>query len=239
MNYVIHRNTEKDDELCHHGVMGQKWGIRRYQNPDGSYKSGAEGRYAEGTISGTKKNVSSSGPVRSVATGSSSSKAKSVSNLTKLSKSLSGKNSGGGGSSDPVKKTSEEEKTSEEKKSEGQAIDKTVNGKDINVKDVSEKIDKEAEKAAKKSSGSSSSGSSSTKNEETFKIDSIYDKMKELFTDINNMTDEEWEELELSDSDRDALDDLIAKYQTYKSSNSTSTKKTKSIDAFIERYGAW
>lgn len=33
------------DELYHHGVKGQKWGQRRYQNSDGSYKSGAEGRY--------------------------------------------------------------------------------------------------------------------------------------------------------------------------------------------------
>lgn len=24
------------NELYHHGVKGQKWGIRRYQNPDGS-----------------------------------------------------------------------------------------------------------------------------------------------------------------------------------------------------------
>lgn len=31
--------------LAHHGVKGQKWGTRRYQNEDGSYKSGAEGRY--------------------------------------------------------------------------------------------------------------------------------------------------------------------------------------------------
>ena len=30
------------DELYHHGIKGQKWGIRRFQNPDGSYT--AEGR---------------------------------------------------------------------------------------------------------------------------------------------------------------------------------------------------
>lgn len=28
--------------IAHHGVKGQKWGVRRYQNPDGSYT--AEGR---------------------------------------------------------------------------------------------------------------------------------------------------------------------------------------------------
>ena len=33
------------DELYHHGVKGQKWGVRNYQNEDGSYKPGAEGRY--------------------------------------------------------------------------------------------------------------------------------------------------------------------------------------------------
>lgn len=33
------------NSIYHHGVEGMKWGRRRYQNEDGSYKPGAEGRY--------------------------------------------------------------------------------------------------------------------------------------------------------------------------------------------------
>lgn len=31
--------------LCHHGVIGQKWGVRRYQNTDGSLTDAGKKRY--------------------------------------------------------------------------------------------------------------------------------------------------------------------------------------------------
>ena len=38
----------KDDELYHHGVKGQRWGVRHYQNPDGSLTSAGRQRYSSG-----------------------------------------------------------------------------------------------------------------------------------------------------------------------------------------------
>ena len=36
-----------NNELYHHGILGQKWGVRRFQNEDGSLTPEGEKRYSE------------------------------------------------------------------------------------------------------------------------------------------------------------------------------------------------
>lgn len=36
-----------DDVLIHHGILGMKWGVRRYQNKDGSLTSAGKKRYSD------------------------------------------------------------------------------------------------------------------------------------------------------------------------------------------------
>lgn len=43
--------------IKHHGIKGQKWGVRRYQNKDGSLTDAGRKRYGDGTTSDDYRNA--------------------------------------------------------------------------------------------------------------------------------------------------------------------------------------
>lgn len=51
-NYFV-EPSEGELILAHHGIMGQKWGIRKYQNPDGTLTEAGKRRY--GTVQNFNK----------------------------------------------------------------------------------------------------------------------------------------------------------------------------------------
>ena len=45
MNEFLQKGVDKVNELYHHGVMGMKWGVRRYQNKDGILTERGKARF--------------------------------------------------------------------------------------------------------------------------------------------------------------------------------------------------
>ena len=42
--YILQKGSDNMNELYHYGIKGQKWGVRRYQNKDGTYTNAGKRR---------------------------------------------------------------------------------------------------------------------------------------------------------------------------------------------------
>lgn len=52
-----------NDYLYHHGIKGMKWGVRRFQNEDGSYTAAGKKRYSDNEHADARKNVEDAGNI--------------------------------------------------------------------------------------------------------------------------------------------------------------------------------
>ena len=59
-------NKPDPEEIYHHGIKGQRWGIRRYQNPDGSLTEAGKKRYLNEDGSFTKEGQKAYGKQNSI-----------------------------------------------------------------------------------------------------------------------------------------------------------------------------
>ena len=64
MNNESYYILTSDGELYHYGIKGQKWGVRRYQNKDGSLTPAGQKRLAKNLKKDYKRNYTSSQPFK-------------------------------------------------------------------------------------------------------------------------------------------------------------------------------
>ena len=53
--YILRKGSDKMNELYHYGIKGQRWGVRRYQNADGSLTDAGQKRLSKSIIKDYKK----------------------------------------------------------------------------------------------------------------------------------------------------------------------------------------
>lgn len=51
----MYNQADVENYLSHHGVKGQKWGVRRFQNEDGTRTAEGKARYSDSGADGSEK----------------------------------------------------------------------------------------------------------------------------------------------------------------------------------------